>query len=56
MLTYLPFILIYNVRLNILFIEVKHTYDSLFKSSILKGIFLIQKNTKRQVTHFIFRD
>lgn len=57
MLTYPPVVLIDNVRLNILFTGVKHPHDSQFKSSILKEFFLIQKkNTKRQVTHFIFRD
>lgn len=54
--SYPPVVLIDNVRLNILFIGAKHTYDSQFKSSILKEFFLIQKNTKRQVTHSIFRD
>lgn len=39
MLTYPPVVLIDNVRLNILFIGVKHPHDSQFKSSILKDFF-----------------
>lgn len=39
MLTYPPVVLIDNVWLNILFIGVKHPYDSQLKSSILKEFF-----------------
>lgn len=55
MFTYQPVVLIDNVWLNILFMGVKH--DSQLKSSILKEFFFnSKKNTKRQVTHSIFRD
>lgn len=57
MFTYQPVVLIDNVWLNILFMGVKHPYDSQLKSSILKEFFFnSKKNTKRQVTHSIFCD
>lgn len=58
MFTYQPVVLIDNVRLNILFIEVKHTYDSQIKSSILKEFFLIKKiqNVKFHISYFVTND
>lgn len=57
MLTYPPVVLIDNVRLNILFIGVKHTYDSQIKSSILKEFFLIKKKTvKLHILYFVTND
>lgn len=59
MFTYQPVVLIDNVRLNILFIEVKHTYDSQIKSSILKEFFLIKKkiqNVKLHILYFVTND
>lgn len=46
MFTYQPVVLIDNVWLNILFMGVKHPYDSQLKSSILKEFFLIKKKYK----------
>lgn len=59
MLTYPPVVLIDNVRLNILFIGVKHPHDSQIKSSILKEFFLIQKkiqNVKLHILYFVTND
>lgn len=58
MFTYQPVVLIDNVRLNILFIEVKHTYDFQIKSSILKEFFLIKKiqNVKLHISYFVTND
>lgn len=46
MFTYQPVVLIDNVWLNILFMGVKHPYDSQLKSSILNEFFLIKKKYK----------
>lgn len=46
MFTYQPVVLIDNVWLNILFMGVKHPFDSQLKSSILKEFFLIKKKYK----------
>lgn len=43
MFTYQPVVLIDNVWLNILFMGVKHPYDSQLKSSILKEFFFNSK-------------
>lgn len=59
MFTYQPVVLIDNVWLNILFMGVKHPYDSQLKSSILKEFFLIQKkiqNVKLHILYFVTND
>lgn len=58
MFTYQPVVLIDNVWLNILFMGVKHPYDSQLKSSILKEFFLIKKiqNVKLHISYFVTND
>lgn len=54
MFTYQPVVLIDNVWLNILFMGVKHPYDSQLKSSILKEFFFNSKKEYKTLSYTFY--